>query len=164
VKSEDPLRRLVAVEHVFAACAGVCSFGPVSYQEEDYKAANGWQLVDTQMHSADELPSRQHHLESHHVNRAHTCRPDRPRHHRPRGSVYHQRHPTLSSCRLDTSAVVLCSSLLATSYFLCFRYPTMLAKTFCFPLSVHRVCPFVCLFVQTDLVTMISHERLEQSH
>jgi len=29
--------------------------------------------------------------------------------------------------------------------------------------AVHQLCSFICLFDRTDIVAMVSHERLEQS-
>jgi len=58
----------------------------------------------------------------------------------------------------------------STDHFLCFRPPDSVTKVLCFrdvPLSRSFVCPFirpfvVHHFVWTDIVTTISHERLEQ--
>jgi len=58
---------------------------------------------------------------------------------------------------------LLCShifKLLKICYDLWSRHPTLSSKALCFRASIRRVRPFV---VWTDLVTTISHERLEQS-
>ena len=48
-----------------------------------------------------------------------------------------------------------------TERYLFFHHPTVLVKALCFGLSICHVLSF-CSFVWTDIVTVMSHERLEQ--
>ena len=63
----------------------------------------------------------------------------------------------VSCFKILCAAVITCVCSVADRRFLCLCHQTVSLMSLCLSSA------FVCLFIRTDLVIMISHERLEQS-